>query len=92
MLFVASACSAPIEQADVPEELPPPEHRFDLNTVSYEQLLTIRGLKKNVAKNIVEFRKFGRFSRVEDLLAVSGIGEKTFLLIRRYFYVSGSSR
>lgn len=92
VVLVAARCSEPVEQVTVPEELPQPDHRFDLNTVTYEQLQTISGLKRNVALNIIEFRKYGRFHRVEDLLAVSGIGEKTYLLIRRYFYVKKPRR
>lgn len=82
------SCQEPIEQVQIEEHLPIPETTFDLNTVSHEQLLSIDGINKGIAKSIIEFRKKATFRRVEDLLAVEGIGEKTFLWIRRYFHVT----
>ncbi len=88
------ACAEPVEQASLPENLPPPPPHliFDLNNVTLEELLSaagrIDGLNKTVAQQIIEFRREFRYKRVVDLLAVPGIGEKTFLQIRRFFKVS----
>ncbi len=88
------ACAEPVEQASLPENLPPPPPQlvFDLNKVTLEELLSaaggIDGLNKSVALQIIEFRRKFRYDNVEDLLAVPGIGEKTFLQIRRFFKVS----
>jgi len=96
LIAASQACTGPVEQADAPENLPdpPPELVFDLNRVSLEELLDaadrISGLSKTVAREIVEFRKELHYERVEDLLAVPGIGEKTFLQIRRFFKVSSA--
>ena len=87
-----AGCTEPVRQADIPEELPEPSRRYDLNTVTYEQLRSIEPqgrslISRAVARNIVEFRRQFRYRCVEDLLAVQGIGEATFLKIRRFFYV-----
>lgn len=89
---VLAGCTEPVRQADIPEELPAPSRRYDLNTVTFEQLRGIEShgrslLPRDAARNIVEFRRQFRYRRVEDLLAVRGIGEVTFLKIRRFFYV-----
>lgn len=53
--------------------------RLDLNTASVEQLDTLPGVGPVTAQAIVAWRQaHQRFSRVEELLEVDGIGQKTF--------------
>jgi comEA protein len=62
---------------------------IDLNRASAAELITIPGIGKTLAQRIVEFREdHGPFSRVEDLMKVKGIGEKSFQKIRPYLKVS----
>lgn len=50
----------------------------NINQATAEQLTALPGVGAVTAKRIVEFRqKNGPFQKVEDLLAVRGIGEKT---------------
>jgi competence protein ComEA len=57
--------------------------RLNLNAASAEDLATLPGIGPSYAKRIVEYReKNGPFKRVEDLLNVQGIGEKTLERIR----------
>ena len=57
--------------------------RVNLNTATVDELTTLPGIGPSYAKRIVEFReKNGPFKKVEDLLNVQGIGEKTLEKIR----------
>jgi len=63
--------------------------RINLNTAGVEELTTLPGIGPSYAKRIVEYReKNGPFKRVEDLLNVQGIGEKTLEKIRDKVTVS----
>ena len=56
---------------------------IDLNKASAEQLVALPGVGPAIAKRIVDFReKNGPFKRVEDLLKVRGVGEKSFQKIK----------
>jgi competence protein ComEA len=57
--------------------------RLNLNAASADDLASLPGIGPSYAKRIVEYReKNGPFKRVEDLLNVQGIGEKTLERIR----------
>jgi len=59
--------------------------RVDINSASAEELTRIPGIGKVMAERIVQFREqHGPFKRVEDLLKIKGIGEKSFLRIKPY--------
>ena len=53
--------------------------KVNINTASAEQLTQLKGIGPNHAAKIIEFReKNGPFKTAEDLMKVSGIGQKTF--------------
>ena len=55
----------------------------NLNTATAEQLATIPGVGPKTAERIIEYRqKNGGFKKVEDLMNVSGVGEKSFLKMK----------
>lgn len=56
---------------------------LNINFATEEELMTLPGITRNVAKSIVEHRKaIGRFKKVEDLALVRGIGADRLELIR----------
>ena len=56
---------------------------INLNTATVEQLQTLPGIGPTLAKRIVTFREKNHgFKRVEELLAVPGISEKKWKVIR----------
>ncbi len=57
--------------------------KVNINSGSVDQLATLPGIGPSAAKKIVEFRsKGGPFKRLEDLMAVKGIGEKKYLKLK----------
>ena len=66
--------------------------KVNINTASEEQLMLLPRVGPSVAGRIVEFRdQNGRFKKAEDLLLVSGIGDRTFDLIKPYVSVEGET-
>ncbi len=61
--------------------------RYNLNFITYEQLITIPNITSNRALEIILYRKEHSFLTVTDLLKVKGIGEKTYEKIKDYFYI-----
>lgn len=65
------------------EKLQSEQNLLDLNTATSEQLQSLPGIGEVLAERILQKRaEVGRFQTVEDLLSVSGIGEKKFNDIR----------
>jgi competence protein ComEA len=61
---------------------------IDLNRATAQDLTQLPGVGEAIAKRIVDFREqHGPFKRVEDLMKVKGIGEKSLEKIRPYVRV-----
>ncbi len=61
---------------------------INLNTAGVEELTLVPGIGKVTAGNIIKVRnQKGKFRRLEELLEVKRIGQKTFNKISRYFYI-----
>jgi competence protein ComEA len=55
----------------------------NLNTATMDQLATIPGIGVKTAERIIAYReKNGGFKKIEDLMNVSGVGEKSFLKLK----------
>lgn len=55
----------------------------NLNSATPAQLETLPGIGAAAAKRIVEYRqKNGAFKKIEELMNVKGIGEKSFLKLK----------
>ncbi len=64
----------------------------NVNTATAEQLTLLPGVGDARAREIVAARqKHGGFKRVEDLLAIKGIGEQSLAKLRPYLALEGET-
>jgi comEA protein len=62
---------------------PAATEKVSLNSATVEQLQSLPGIGPSIAKSIVEHRtKIGKFSRIEEVMNVKGVGEKKFQKIK----------
>ena len=55
------------------------DSKININSADESQLETISGVGPSTAKKIIDYReKEGKFSSIEDIKNVSGIGDKKF--------------
>jgi competence protein ComEA len=88
LLVAGVVASAPVFAQDKPAAKPAksaaaPAGPVNLNTATQAQLETLPGIGAAAAKRIIEYRdKNGKFTKVEQLMNVKGIGEKSFLKLK----------
>lgn len=61
--------------------------KISINTADLELLMTLPGIGESKAKSIIEYREITPFTSIEDIMNVSGIGEKAFEQIKDYITV-----
>jgi comEA protein len=67
----------------------PSRGKIDLNSASASELELLPHIGPVLSQRIVNYRKTkGKFQRIEDLMKVSGIGEKTFERIKNFITVN----
>jgi comEA protein len=88
-LEIMARHSAPIQDRAAQEGAPPvasPPGKgnvVNLNTATAAELEALPGIGASTAARIVEYRqKNGNFKKIEDLMNVRGIGEKSFLKLK----------
>jgi competence protein ComEA len=78
-VFGAAPAAAQTEKAAPQASMSP----VNLNAASVDQLADLPGVGRAVAQRIIEYRqKNGSFKKIEELMNVKGIGEKSFLKLK----------
>jgi competence protein ComEA len=81
---VSAQDSATMSKATVSAAAP-----INLNSATSAQLEALPGIGAKTAERIIEYRqKNGGFKKVEDLMNVRGVGEKSFLKLKPLITVS----
>jgi len=85
VLALGGAAAAPVAAAPAaPAKAGASEARpIDLNTADAAALESVPGIGKSLSQRILAFReKNGPFKKIEEIMNVRGIGEKSFLRIK----------
>ena len=76
-LVAQRAAKPPVAAAAVPTEV------VNLNSATAAQIATLPGIGPKTADLVVQYRvKNGPFKKIEEIMNVRGIGEKSFLKIK----------
>ena len=95
-IYTTKTPTATVSESTATPESPPESTQgaayvdglLDINLASIEDLTTLPGIGPVLAQRIVDYREqSGRFSSVEELRNISGIGEKRLSAILEYITV-----
>jgi competence protein ComEA len=88
-LTLAAPAGASVIQEKSADAKAAPAQVVNINTAPAEQLQRLPGVGPSTAARIVEYRqKNGGFKKIEELMNVRGIGEKTFLKMKNQLTVA----
>ena len=67
--------------------------KVNINTAGLDELQTLPRIGEKVAQRIIDYRKeHGPFKKIEELMKVQGVGEKTFKLLKDRIEVGSKTK
>ena len=63
----------------------------NINTASAAELEALPGIGPSKSQAIIDYRSKHPFAKIEDIMRVKGIGRKSFLKLKPFLTVSGST-
>ncbi len=89
IMLVAPAVEAQAPRANEPASAAAAAAKVDLNTATGEELESLPGVGPRTAELIIDYREqHDGFEKIEELMNVRGIGERTFLRLRSLITVT----
>jgi competence protein ComEA len=104
LLMAALVAGSPIVRAQAPKAAAAktstsarvratPAAPVNLNAASITQLQTLPGVGASTAQRILDYRqKNGAFKKIEELMNVKGVGEKSFLKLKPFVTIGPDSK
>lgn len=88
-----AALSAQAEKPSTATQSTSTKAIVNLNSATVDQIEALPGIGRKTAERIIEYRtKNGGFKRIEDLMNVKGIGEKSFLKLKPQLVVKAAEK
>jgi comEA protein len=92
-LVMALVVTPTYADQDKPAKTNSSELLVDINAADIDRLTELPGIGPKVAARIVAYRKDnGPFQKIEEIMNVRGIGEKTFVKLQKHLTVGDKSK